>query len=215
MMDPFSIVTGTIGIVDVCVRLGTFLAQVKEGSDTIDKEIERLIRDIKSLNAVTKLIQESFKRDSREYDKHNEDEEAAIKLWRETGNILQYCQITVGELDLLIKRVVGNGGSSTFEKVQRFFRKQSKEDELLRLWNQLNNGHHLLEILLTGINMYTAREVGHPLLIISQNVHPNISGHVNPIFHGTVFEDPGLGKPNSDADACVRGEDRYTDALSF
>ena len=154
MADPFSIVAGAISIVDVCQRLVTFLVRVKQGCDTIDDELDGLIADVNSLNAVSKLVRESFERDiSGGYDAPSKDEEATANLWRATANALQDCQTTISELDVWVQKVVGDGGSSTSDKLRKYFRKIFKEDQLLQLWQRLNKGHHLLQIMLTAINM--------------------------------------------------------------
>ncbi|KAF2666145.1 hypothetical protein BT63DRAFT_51060 [Microthyrium microscopicum] len=157
MADPFSIIASTIGVIDVAVRLTAFLIDVKEGSETIDQDLDRLLGEIKSLNAISRLIQESFERDVAT-STPNQDEEAAVTMWRETGNVLRDSQKTLSELELLIKKVHGLDGSSTYDRVRRFIRKQVKEDEFARLWTRLNDGYHLLQILLSAINItYTRR----------------------------------------------------------
>ena len=154
MADPFSIISSTISIVDVCVRLGTFIVQVKQGSDTIDDELDELIGEINSLKIVSNLIIESFERSiPGDCGASSKDEEATAGLWRATGSALKECQRTLDELESLVKKVVGDGESSTIEKLRRYFRKLSKENDLLQLWQRLNRGHQLLQILLTAIDM--------------------------------------------------------------
>ena len=154
MADPFSIVASTVSIVDVCVRLGAFLIEVKKGSDTVDSELDKLIAELNSLNAVSNLIRENFEKDIPDADDApRKDRTAAADLWRATGDALRESQSTLNDLDSLIKKILGENGSSTTDKVRRYFRKLSKADDLHQVRQRLNNGHNLLQIVLTAINM--------------------------------------------------------------
>ena len=154
MADPFSIVASTISIVDVGVRVVQFLVEVKQGSDTIDDELDKLIGEINSLNAVSNLIRENFQKDiTGGYDASSKEQEASAALWREAGNALRDCDRTLGELESIVQKIVGDGKSSTVDKLRRYFRKLSKQDDFVQLWQRLNKSHHLLQIMLTAINM--------------------------------------------------------------
>lgn len=216
MADPFSVVASTISIADVGIRLATFLVQVKRGSDAIDEDLDRLIREIESFNTTSKLIRESFETDiPGGSDATSKDEEARIGLWRATGNALQDCRRTFSELDALISKVVGDGGSSTFDKLRRYLRRQSKHDELLQLLRRLNRTHELLQILLIAINMLVVLQSGDSMLIISWNIHPKISGNIQPIFQPTIHQSPGFGKRTSDANRFAGRQDKYRSLPSF
>lgn len=41
-MDPFSIITGTVGFLDVCFRVGQYLRSLKNSVTTIDEELTAL-----------------------------------------------------------------------------------------------------------------------------------------------------------------------------
>ncbi|KAI9667949.1 MAG: hypothetical protein M1821_000769 [Bathelium mastoideum] len=179
MADPFSIIASTISIVDVCARLVVFFAQVKRGSDTVDKELDTLVEEIGSLNAGSIAVRNCFERElAGKYDKNSKDEAFTADLWRATGNTLQDCQRTLNDLDSLIKKLIGDDGLSTFDKVRRYFRKQAEEDELHRLSQRLNRGHQLLEILLTAINIIYPEDTGDVGPVIRRTILNNSAGRI-------------------------------------
>ncbi|KAI9687208.1 MAG: hypothetical protein M1820_010497, partial [Bogoriella megaspora] len=159
MADPFSIVASSLSIADLGIRLVKFLLQVKRGTDSIDEELHRLIGEIQSFTSTSKIIRENFEQDLREgADTPNKDERATTDLWRATGNTLRDGQNLLNKLDTLIQDVVGGSGSSTLDKLRKYFRKQSKNGEFLRLIDQLNRVQELLQILLISVNIIYTRK---------------------------------------------------------
>lgn len=160
MADPFSIIASTVGIADVCVRLVNFLVSVKQGSKTIDDDLNKLIEEIKSTSSMSKIIHDGFKRDIAAHSEPPDSgEEAIASLWRATGTTLESCRTTLDDLNTLLIDVIGDGGSKTppmLNNLRKYFRKQSKEDKLLQLRQRLNKAYDVLQILLTAINMCVA-----------------------------------------------------------
>ena len=191
MAEVLGIVSSTISIVDLSVKLVTFLVQVKQGSDTIDNDLEGLIGEVNSLNAVSVLIRECFERDlPTDADAPGRDREASTKIWRAIAKALQDSQKTLDELDALIKKVRGDGGSSTVDKVRRYFRKLFKEEELVGLRQRLNNGHQLLQIFLTAIDMYVSVRCRFLMLTQLQRIHSQVSSHIEPVFRRVRLLNP-------------------------
>lgn len=160
MADPFSIIASTIGIADVCVRLVNLLVSVKQGSKTIDDDLDKLIKEINSTSSTSETIHESFKRDIAAHSEPPDSgEEAIASLWHATGTTLESCRTTLEDLNTLLTDVIGDGGpktSSMLDNLRKYFRKQSREDELLQLRQRLNKAHDVLQILLTAISMCVA-----------------------------------------------------------
>ena len=63
MADPFSIIAGTAGLADVCIRLTKFLKHASNGFQKVDEDLEDLSKEITSLRAVSDLIKHSFEID--------------------------------------------------------------------------------------------------------------------------------------------------------
>jgi hypothetical protein len=154
MADPFSLIASSIGVVDVCVRLGTFLLEAKQGSDTIDEKLDGLIAEIYALKTVSNLIRESLEGgDFGDGDIPRRDKGDVLTLWSATLNALQDGQRTLSELEDVFKKVSGEGGTSTGDRLRKYFRKLWKEERLQELWAKLARSQSLLQMMLTGINM--------------------------------------------------------------
>jgi len=52
MADPFSIITSTVGLLDVCYRVGSYLGDVKNAAKTIEKDLEGLREEIAALHSI-------------------------------------------------------------------------------------------------------------------------------------------------------------------
>ena len=60
-MDPFSIIIGTIGLIDTCTRFGAYLRDVHVGATRIKDEISALLRELNPLKSVNETIEASYK----------------------------------------------------------------------------------------------------------------------------------------------------------
>lgn len=158
-MDPLSIIASTISIADIGFRVASFLYQVKKGTDSIDEDLRKLADEINALKAVTGLIRESFEKDiADKQSASSKDEKATAGLWYETDVALKECQKTLKELEGLVIHVVGDGKSSTTDKLRKYFQKLFKESTFLEYWQKLSKSHQILQILLTAINITYTRK---------------------------------------------------------
>ena len=157
MADPFSALASTVGLLDVCFRVGNYLYDVKVGADKVDEEIEALSHQVEAIKSVTQSIKRVFEDDlARATDTVSKDQDGIQSLWEEIGKNVQSCQATLVKLFALIKLIVGNESPKILSKLdglRKFLRKQSKEEEFGKLRRQLNDYHHSLQTLLTSVNM--------------------------------------------------------------
>ena len=62
MADPFSIIAGTIGVVDVAVRLIRFIDKTKKGADSVDGDLQDLVTEIENLKYTSEVIHDAFEK---------------------------------------------------------------------------------------------------------------------------------------------------------
>lgn len=157
MSDPFSIVAGTVGLLDVCIRIGKYLYDAKIGADRVDEGIQALSHQIEAIQSVTKSIQGVFKDDlAHATDTVAQNPNGIQSLWEEIGKNVTSCHATLAKLFTLIKLVVGKENPKVLSKLdglRRYLRKQAKEEEFAALRQQLSDYHHALQTLLTSVNM--------------------------------------------------------------
>jgi hypothetical protein len=157
MADPFSILVGTVGLLDVCFRVGKYLHDVKEGADKVDEEIEVLSHQIEAIKSVNESIKSVFEDDLVHATETVPKRVDGIQsLWEEIGEKVKSCHDTLVKLFALIKLIVGKESPKILSKLdglRKYLRKQSKEEEFCTLRQQLRDYHHSLQTLLTSVNM--------------------------------------------------------------
>lgn len=154
MTDPFSIIVGTAGLADVCIRLAKFLKQAKDGFQNIDKDLEDLSKEIKAVRTVSDLIKRTFEADLAGTTSSNDDQ-VIVDHWQATGAILTGCQDIVEKLTVLITTILGIGGSKLvkFNSLRKYLKQQAKDDEFIALRQRLNAHHNTLQTSLAAVNM--------------------------------------------------------------
>ena len=154
MADPFSIIVGTAGLADVCIRLAKFLKQAKDGFQNIDKDLEDLSKEITALSTVSDLIKRTFEADLARTTTSNDDQ-IIVDHWQATGAILAGCQDIVEKLAVLITTILGTGGSKfvKFNSLRKYLKQQAKDDEFIALHHKLNAHHNALQTSLAAVNM--------------------------------------------------------------
>lgn len=172
-MDPFSIIVGTTSLIDVCVRLVTFLKDFHEAAAKVGAEISALQHEFEALIAVNESIHTLFKEELQKATlKHeeiksspgvppdeSEDADPVQNIWREIGRNLQECVAVVKKLEEHVREIVGTEIESKtspkfvqkIEGYKKSRRKESGESELRRLRSQLTTFQGALQMLMTAI----------------------------------------------------------------
>ena len=158
MADPFSIVAGTVGVVDVCWRLGKLLRELQKGAAKIDDEIASLTREVEGLTKVTEIIRNSYR--ESQTSSHSDDVEQVGNLWRNIGSNIADAHLIVEELEKLIKSIAGDEptkGSSSFRGRVHDFRKQlkkqSKDGDFSKLRHRLHTYYDTLQLMIELITL--------------------------------------------------------------
>lgn len=176
MMDPFSILTGTTGLLDVLWRCGSYLKHVHDSAGKIDEDIAALTHEIDALISVNTSIDDAFKAEhSRIPEPPPADSNRVESLWRNVGTLLRDCQTTVEQLEIVVQEIVGKGRSSkSLDAIKKTLRMDKKIDEFKDLRLQLMNYRNSLQVLLTALNLSYTRSsqdsTGLSLGHLSQNV---------------------------------------------
>jgi flagellar biosynthesis chaperone FliJ len=154
MADPFSILTGTAGLADVCIRLTKFLKQARSGFRAIDQELEDLLEEIVSLRSVNDLVERSYTEGSIA---KNDPEYANVLRthWRTTHNTLAGCQRIVEQLEELLKEVSesGSGKHIKLDQLRKWLKQQAREEAFNTLREKLKAHQTALQLSLSAISM--------------------------------------------------------------
>jgi len=107
-MDPFSILTGTAGLLDVSFRVIGYLKQVEEEAGTVEEEIAALSQEINALITVHDSIEALWRSNHDAAPVSPLEEGADVEdLWGKLASLLQECRDTVQKLEALLKEVIG------------------------------------------------------------------------------------------------------------
>lgn len=154
MADPFSIIAGTAGLADVCVRCAKFLKNVKDGFEGIDEDLDDLCKEIDGIQAVNDLVVRSYEAGSATTTDPN-DSRIFENHWRATRTTLAGCQNILEQLDSLLVGILstGNGKHAKRDKLRKYLKQQSKEGELGDLRQKLGTYQVALQTSLTAVTL--------------------------------------------------------------
>lgn len=162
MADPFSIVAGTAGIIDICVRLALYVRDVKSSAGKIEQDLLSLLEETTALQAVNDSIRATWIEHHEKSTPNLLAEEYVLKTqWQDLDNGLRGCSNSMRRLSALIEEVVGKDGPSVSGKrdgIKKVLRKQSKDKEILEIRQQVMSHRDNLQVLLLALNLYVSRQ---------------------------------------------------------
>ena len=155
MAEPFSVITATAGVIDVCWRFASYLRDVQAGAAHIEHDIETLSRDIEALRVVNETVRDSYKELSSHLGSGTESSKHVERLWRNVSSNLGNCQSVLEELEALVKAVVGKEAPKDESKIMRKvggfrkqLRKQSRESDFNKLQGRLTTYYNTIQLML-------------------------------------------------------------------
>ncbi len=161
MADPLSIIVGTVGLLDVCWRVGGYLKDVEGSAGKVDKEIAALSREITSLISLNKSIQEVKEAADKAVLGTSIDNEPLVKqLWKEVDTNIEGCRATVEKLEELLKEIIGKNGPNVVNKldgIRKQVRRQSKDGGLAQIHYRLSKYQASLQTVLAALNVGVKR----------------------------------------------------------
>lgn len=157
MAEPFSIAVGTIGLLDVCWRVGSYLKEIEASAGKVEEEIVLLSREITSLISVNELIQRLEEAvDGVAPGNSLNYESLARKLWAEVDANTEGCRASVQKLEELLKEIIGKYGPKVANKwdgIKKQLRNQQKSGELVQIHHRLSKYQASLHTLLAALNV--------------------------------------------------------------
>lgn len=151
MADPFSIVAGAVGVVDVAVRLVRYIDKTKKGADSVDGDLQNLLAEIQSLKGTSEVIHHVFEKDMEEGNTTQDSPTAGT--WSAASKALEDCNAALTGMHRALVRMIGDDGSSRIDRVKRHRRRLAQDEEFGHLRQMLDSGHHRLQTLLLTLKM--------------------------------------------------------------
>lgn len=159
-MDPFSVIVGTVSLLDVCTRLIIYLKDIKGSVARTDREIEALTKDVAAIKLVTELIDCAVEA-KKERVKNNPDASQGNtgKLWQDATTVLASvtdgCQEILTKMSILIQEMKGKvmKGSGMLDDFLHVLLKQARHEDYAGLRTDLNNSLTTLQLMLNTIQL--------------------------------------------------------------
>lgn len=156
-MDPLSIIAGTTGIADVCLRVVLFLKDIPSAVASVQQEIRILITEVENLRAVLDSVQKTLEGYMRSSAKVSLLKATNFKdLSSKFHTSIEACSDLATRLEELTKDIYGKSGSTVTGKLdglRKEFRRRDKNTDLARIRMELLAEKHNLTLLLDGINL--------------------------------------------------------------
>ena len=159
MAEPFSIITATAGVIDVCWRFASYLHRVQKGAAQIEDDIKTLSRDIEALRLVNETVRDSYENFSSHLESGMESSKQLERLWRVVSTNLGNCQVELEKLESLVKAVVGKETPENESKIMRKvggfrkqLRKQSRESDFNKMQGRLTTYSNMIQLMQEHIN---------------------------------------------------------------
>ena len=156
MADPFSIAVGTVSLLDISWRVGTYLTNLNSSRGKIERELNDLTKEVNAIVTVNTLIQALWNAQSKQNETDATPDDAQVTtLWQNVGVVLEGCHSTMERLNEVVKEIIGENGpkvTGTRDGVKKVLRKQEKEREVNEIRQQLSSFKSSLQILLAALN---------------------------------------------------------------
>ena len=154
-MDPFSIAVGTVGVLDVCIRLVKYLKDFEDAVAGIDQELHDLCCSLEAVATVVDSIKAAFGTKLAPSNTTT-DGGSVDRLWKNTHTILGDCQKKLQRLEQIVVEVKGGDSPRKprkFDGFKKQLRKRSMDDEYSRLRQDLDGFLQTLQGMLQIIDL--------------------------------------------------------------
>lgn len=158
MADPFSIITSTVGLLDVCYRVGSYLGDVKNAARTIEKDLDGLREEIAALHSINTLIQELEEKTEKAGLVSSLDQEPELRrIWNNIGENARGCKEVIESLEDEVKRIMGKNEQAKptgkIDGIRKTMKMQSADSRLARFHHSLSKYHQSSQMSLTALDM--------------------------------------------------------------
>lgn len=163
MADPLSIIASTASIIDICVRLVSYLGEVNAAAGKIEQDLSALVEEFVALKAVNNSIRDTWLDHCNPVNPKAPAEEPLLETrWQDLDQALRGCSNSMKRLGALIDEVVGNDGHSVTSKldgIKKVLRKMSKDKAIHEIRQQVMSHRNNLQLLLLALNLYVFHEI--------------------------------------------------------
>lgn len=158
MADPLSIIAGTVGLLDVCWRVGSYLNDLKGATGRIEADIDALQREVTSLidvnESIKKLKDITDEADPSSPITHSPGVE---DLWQKVDSNTRGCKDVVLRLEEKVKDIMGKSQTAKptgkIDGLKKTMKWQSKDPDLAKIHISLSKYQLSLQTLLTALNV--------------------------------------------------------------
>lgn len=153
-----SVIAGTVGLLDVCWRVGAYLNDVKDAAGRIEGDIDALQKEVTSLIAVNESIK-NLKALTEEADPGSPTNHlpGVEDLWQKVDSNTKGCKDVVLRLEEKVKEIMGKGQTAKptgkIDGIKKTLTKQSTDSDLARIHSSLSKYQLSLQMLLTALNL--------------------------------------------------------------
>ncbi|KAL9023951.1 MAG: hypothetical protein Q9180_008047, partial [Flavoplaca navasiana] len=152
---------GTAGVLDVCWRVGAYLAKVKAATGRIERDLIALSFEVNSLVAVNESIRTLWYVDGeKNLQVLSPDTKRIEELWQDVKLSVFGSREVMARLVLLVEEIIGQDGIAVQGKrdgIRKVLRRQSKDDEIHEIRQQLNSHQNALTLALSALNLCYVR----------------------------------------------------------
>ena len=154
-MDPFSILVGTVGLLDVCSRLLRYLANTPKNSKTFAQELESIAKDIEAVCTATSSVEAIYKvQVGKNHQSIGSESTASIScIWENIALVISRCEKLICHLQRFLEEIQAVRGPKKWDDFLKHLRKQEREREYGALRRELSNYIVTLQMLLSTIQI--------------------------------------------------------------
>ena len=157
-MDPFSLIIGSVGLLDVCWRVGSYLNDVKESAQNIESDLQGLQDEINALYRINSVIEDLQKKTTEAGLISKLDKAPELKkIWKSIDENTRGCTVVLVKLEEEVKRIVGKTQqakpTSKVDGIRKAIRRQSTDPQLSKFHDSLSKYHQSSQVCLTALDM--------------------------------------------------------------
>lgn len=158
-MDPFSITVGALALGQASVQLVQFLRSIPDAIAEAKHELDALIAELDSLNAVTHSVQDAYSREIKRAATAPSESNPLDDRWEFCGRSLRACKGIADQLTTLFEEIYKETGYEVTGRrnaLWKAHRRHDKDGKLQRLRADLATEKDNLQILLMTITVWVS-----------------------------------------------------------
>ena len=161
-MDPFSIIAGTAGVLDVSTRFLALVFDVQKRSGTVDQVVQNLAEEVTTVQKSTSTIKDLF-----EAQLNDEIKVADLyrkkfdNAWNQVDDVLHKCKGTIGSLLRLLQKIQDVQKPKAAPRLHgllKEWKRQYHNPDFVASRRELTNYCNTLQLLLSSIEILSSFE---------------------------------------------------------